>query len=142
MSVIRIIRPGDLALDTGGSPFLLDGIQYIRQKLSARFRFFLGEWFLDLRQGVPYYRDVFVANPNLIAIRALYRRIVIRTPGVLALRRFAILYDPAARTLRCDFEALCDGGVVVVAPEDKDFIVDLSLAVGSAPTALPFALAS
>lgn len=124
MAVIRTIPAGDLDIQNHRL-VLLDGVAYIRQKLAARFKFFLGEWFLDQREGVPYYRDVFVKNPNLDLIRSLFRRLILGTPGVLSLPRFELVYDEANRRASFDFEAVVTGGTVIVTPDDDAFILDL-----------------
>lgn len=128
MAVIRRIPAGDLAIVAGNLVLLgktpATRVQYIRQKISARFRFFLREWFLDEREGVPYYRDVFVKNPNIALIRSLFLKVLRETPGVLKVPSFSVRYDQAARQLTFDFQAVVDGGEVVVEPEDEDFIVD------------------
>lgn len=125
MALVRVIPAGDLAIE--GRHFVIArGIRYVRQKLSVRFKFFLGEWFLDLREGVPYYRDVFTWNPNLPVIRSLFRRIAIKTPGVLAVPRFATNFTPSDRTLRFDFQAVCSNGDIIVTPEDRDFVLDVA----------------
>ena len=132
MAVIRIIPAGDLALENGDLVVLgltaTTRVQYIRQKIAARFKFFLGEWFLDLRQGIPYFRDVLVKNPNLQVIRSLFLRVLRRTPGVLSVARFFLSYDPSTRQLRFDFQAVVTDGVVVVSPKDEDFLVDVASA--------------
>lgn len=130
MAVFRTIPAGDLALE--GGTFVELGktaetrVQYIRQQLSARFKFFAGEWFLDLRQGIPYYRDVFVKNPNFDLIRALFLRVVRQMPGVLSVASFSTFYDASARQFTFAFKAIVDGGEIVVSQEDQDFIVDLA----------------
>ena len=121
----RTIPAGDLAIENRHF-VIARGIRYVRQKLSARFKFFLGEWFLDLREGVPYYRDVFTWNPNLRVIRSLFRRIVLTTPGVLSVPRFSVSYAPENRTLRFDFQAVGSDGDIIVASEDNDFILDVA----------------
>ena len=121
--VIRRIPAGDLALKRG-SPYYIDGPDYIRQKLSIRFRFFLGEWFLNQLEGVPYFRDVFVHNPNLDVLTTLFKNIVLDCPGVLSLKSFKLHFDPSTRAASFEFQAMVDGGVIVVAPGDEDFIVD------------------
>lgn len=123
MAVFRIIPPGDLALKNG-SPYYIEGPDYIRQKLSIRFRFFLGEWFLNKLEGVPYYRDVFVHNPNLDVLTTLFKSIATDCPGVLGLKHFKLIFDRESRTASFDFAAVVDGGVIIVAPQDQDFIVD------------------
>lgn len=130
-AVVRRVPAGDLAL-SGGTFVLLraevpsERLQWIRQKLSIRFQFFLGEWFLDLRQGIPYYRDVFVHRPNMDVIRSLFRRIILTTPGVVRLASFSQRFKPSERRLYSAFEVVADtGDVITVEDTDKDFIVDV-----------------
>lgn len=132
MAVLRTIPSGDLAL-TGGDLVVLGKtaetrLQYIRQKIAARFKFYLGEWFLDQRQGAPYYRDVFVKNPNLGLVRSLFLRIVSETPGVIDVPEFDLVYTPGARSVAFSFSAVADDGEIVVKPEDADFLLDLASA--------------
>ena len=132
MAVFRTIPTGDLAIENGDLLVLGDTdetrVQYIRQKLSCRFKFFVKEWFLDQREGIPYYRDVFVKNPNLALIRSLFMRVLTKCPGVLDVPVFSLDYDASNRSLRFDFQAVVTGGVIVVAPEDEDFLVDVARA--------------
>jgi hypothetical protein len=124
-AVYRLIPAGDLAL-TNHAFALVEGVQQIRQRLASRLQFFLGEWFLDLRQGIPYFRDVLVKNPNLDVIRSLMRRVILDTPGTLSLVKLEIELDSSARTLSVAFEAVVEGGSIVVNAGDRDFIVDLN----------------
>jgi hypothetical protein len=120
------IPAGDIALENGNLVFC-EGAEFYRQKLAARFRFFLGEWFLDRRQGIPYYRDVFVQNPDLDLIASLFRRVILETPGVKSLASFSLAYEPGARRLSCAFQAAIVGGATItISAKDRDFIVDLS----------------
>jgi hypothetical protein len=48
------------------------------------------------------------------------------TPGVLSVPTFDMTYDPATRELSVEFEAVVDGGVVLVKPGDPDFLVGLA----------------
>lgn len=133
MAVLRIIPAGDLALGNGSLVLLgktqATRVQYIRQKISCRFRFFLGEWFLDLREGVPYYRDVLKKRPNKALIRSLFLRVLKKTPGVLSVPRFSLIFDLANRSVRFDFQAVVDGGeTITVRPEDADFVLGVALA--------------
>lgn len=142
MPVYRIIPTGDLALSrdpdkravgiaslgAGGSLVVIEGLEQVRQRLAARFKFFQGEWFLDTRQGIPYYRDVLVAQPDLPLIRSTFRRAILSTPGVLSLPRLTLSFDRTTRTLSVAFQAIVNGGVIEVLPGDKDFLVDVPLA--------------
>ena len=125
MAVFRIIPVGDLDLKNG-SPYYIDGAAYIRQKLSVRFQFFLGEWFLNQLEGVPFYRDVFVYSPNIDVIASLFKRVILTCPGVLSLASYKMNFDSAARSASFSFQAIVDGGVVTVLPEHQDFILGLN----------------
>jgi hypothetical protein len=125
MPVFRIIPAGDLELKKGNFVFL-DGPDFVRQKLAVRFKFFAGEWFLDKRQGIPYFRDVYRKNPDLDLIRSLFRRVILTCPGIASCSRNDLVYDEPARTLAHSFQARLKGsGLVTVTPADRDFLVDV-----------------
>ena len=142
MPVYRVIPTGDLALSgdapphavgiaaipQGGSLVVIEGLEQIRQRIASRLKLFVGEWFLDLREGVPYYRDVLVKNPNLPLVRSLFRRVILDTPGVLSVAKIDIVVDFTTRTAQVVFQAICDGGKIEVKPGDERFLVDLPLA--------------
>lgn len=123
--VIRTIPAGDLAL-ASGSVYLISRGAYARQKLSVRFKFFITEWFLDLRLGVPYYRDVFGKTASFEVIRSLFRKLILTTPGVSSLASYAVKFDEEKRTLSFAFQAVATSGVVTVTHNDQDFILDLA----------------
>lgn len=124
MSIVIEHPPGDLQV-VNGRFVRAEGLAIVRQRLAARFDFFLGEWFLDTLEGVPYYRDVFGANPSLDTIRSIFRQVILTTPGVLSIRRFDLVFDSPSRTLRFNFEAIAQGGSIVVAPDDEDFVISV-----------------
>lgn len=109
---------GDLALPVR----IIRGADAVIQRIRVRFRWFLGEWFLDTRQGVPYYRDVLVKSPDQILISSIFRAVLRSVPGVKAVRSFQASLEPATRTLTVDFEALLDDGSVVRA-DTEPFII-------------------
>ncbi len=86
---------GDLALP----PRYVTGAEAFAQRLSIRFQFWLGEHFLDLRQGIPYLKQVFIKAPRLDLIERLYRNVVLTTPGAAAVERFRMTFDRPRREL-------------------------------------------
>jgi hypothetical protein len=125
MAVFRIIPHWDIDLKDG-RVFTLKGPEYVRQKLAQRFKFWLGEWFLDRRQGVPYRRDILIRQPDLEVIRALLIGVVRSVPQVATIPKFEVLYTPSTRRLACDFVVtLITGEEVVVEPGDQLFILTL-----------------
>lgn len=120
--IIRVIPAGDLLIQNRQLVFF-SGTPFYRQKIASRFKMFLGEWFLDKRQGVPYYRDIFKKDPDLGVVRSVFRKVLIETPGVLSADRFAVDWTRKTRELGFDFEATATTGIIVIRPSDRLFIV-------------------
>lgn len=106
-------------------PQLAIGVEAIRLRLLARLQFFLGEWFLDTRQGMPYFQAVFIKNPELTLIQSIFRRAILSTPGVSSIIRLETRLDSANRRFIVDpLEIqLATGEVFRAQPED--FIVEV-----------------
>lgn len=123
MALYRVIPEGDVKT-VDGQVQVATGADYVRTKLAQRFRFFLGEWFLDLRKGVPYYRDVLGRSYNVNSARAIFRSVLRSMPEIATIVRFDLVFDRSRRSLSFDFEVtLLDGGTVIVRPTDDDFIL-------------------
>lgn len=104
---------------TTGDLVLLTGAEAVAQELRIRFRFFLGEWFLDRRLGIPYYERILIKNPATNVVRSLLREVALETPGVLELQEFRTDFDNAARRLTVTLSARVD---------DSDATLDFSQA--------------
>lgn len=118
----------ELALDPGtwdvAVPLrLLRGGEAILQRVKVRFRFFLGEWFLDQRLGIPYYRDILVKRPNLPLIGGIFRQALATTPGIKAVRELTTTLDNSRRRLLVDFDAVLDTSNAALRVTNEPFII-------------------
>ena len=111
---------GDLDLSEDGLQ-LVDGNDAIEQHLLIRLRLVKGEWFLDERVGTPYYSRVLIKNPDLEAVRLVFRRVILTTPGILSLSSFSLTLDTTTRVASLSFTATKDDGATFVFAEE--FIV-------------------
>lgn len=104
-------------------PFsLIDGTAAIAQQVTIRLNFFLGEWFLDTRQGMPYIQRVLVKNPRSAAVRAIFRRAIVTTPGIIDVTSLETSVS-GTRTLNVSFVAVVDGS-------DDPLIYDREFVIG------------
>lgn len=95
----------DLKLDTdtwdivveGGDLVLVDGVAAVAQGVSFALRFFLGEWYLDESQGIPYFTEILVKNPNLIAVREWFRLAIAESPGIESIETLQLTYTSDRR---------------------------------------------
>lgn len=100
---------------------ILEGGPALLQRIKVRLRWFLGEWFLDQRQGMPYYRDIMVKNPDPILLASIFRQVLLSTPGIVRIGFLTISLDRPTREVRVDFECIGADGTLVT-PE-APFIV-------------------
>lgn len=84
---------------------LLDDTRQIMQNLAIRLRFFLGEWFLDITQGLPYYQVFFTKAPNLIQIESILKNEILTTRGILELISFSAEFNSKKRIFSVKFSA-------------------------------------
>ena len=102
----------DLALDSSWDVYLsnrylatVSGVNGIQQHLIQRLKEFQGEWFLELRDGVPYHQEFFKKNFDPVLIDYILKIKIIETPGVLELLEFDMDYESVARELNISFRA-------------------------------------
>ncbi len=124
MSTFAQETDNDLQLREGKLVLLTDVAEVAATALRNRFQFVKGEYFLDTRQGVPYFGLVFVKNPDLLLIKRLFRSIILATPGVASCPELTVEFDSAARVLSFDFLAIADNGKKIVGGSGQPFIVE------------------
>lgn len=84
---------------------LYDELNEIMQNLSIRLKFFLGEWYLDITQGLPYYQIIFSKNANLIQVESLIKNEILNTRGITEIIDFQSDYEPRGRIFSVKFTA-------------------------------------
>lgn len=136
MSTLARAANGDLALAVVGNvkqiQLVTDPSTATAIKLQDRFNFWLGEWFLDVRQGVPYLTTVFVKNPDINAIRQLFRKIILTTPNIVSVAELVVNYNPGQRSLFYSFAAIDNTGATITGGSGQPFIVASRGSQGSA----------
>jgi hypothetical protein len=95
----------DIAIAADGSQRWASFAEETAQRLRAKYKLFLGEWFLDLRKGVPYYRDVLKRAPNMSGVRSTLMKVATDDPAVEGLTRFELVLDAATRRLTVSLTA-------------------------------------
>jgi hypothetical protein len=103
---------------------LLTGVDALMQRIWIRMRFWLGEWFLDERLGVPWVQRIFVKNADPRAIRSLLIKVVSSLPGVARVSNFDMTVDRRERSFTVSrMTVVLDDGTTVDAREGKPFII-------------------
>ena len=84
---------------------LIDNAENIAQGIVIALRFWLGEWFLDTKQGVPYLERVLVKNPNENHIRQVFTEAIQGVPGVRKVVEMGLYYSTVERALVVEYVA-------------------------------------
>ena len=114
MSTLKLDENGDLAIENGSFVILRDLVAETAQRLTTKFKFFLGEWALEPRAGMPLYEKVLIKAPKLSELRVIYREVIVGDEAVTALDSLSFDLDSATRALSLSFEAtLIDGSPLV-----------------------------
>ncbi len=103
---------GDLYFTENGDLRLINGIYYVRQKISIRLKWFFQEWYLDETLGIPYFEKILIKNPNTLEIISYIKRQILLTDGVKEVTKFNLEFT-GERTLAINFEAKTDYGKLI-----------------------------
>lgn len=104
MADIKLDINGDLDLSTGDL-VIITGIEATAQRLRRKLKFFLSEWFLDTRLGIPYFESILVKNPQTNVILSIYRKAITTDEAVVSLSDLVLEYDGGNRSLSVTFHA-------------------------------------
>lgn len=88
------------------------GTDNVLQDILQRLSFFRGEWFMDNTQGVPYFEQILVKNPNQANIDAILVNIIMSTPGVQSLLAYSFEPNNEKRSLSVSFSVVTTQGKV------------------------------
>ena len=102
---------GDLVL-RDGDVLLIDNAERVAQQILITLRFWLGEWFLDTKDGIPYLEYVLVKSPNLLHIRQIFTEAMEKVDGVKRVEEMNLAFDIKNRSLHVDYEVSTDYGLI------------------------------
>lgn len=108
---IFLDETGDWLVEDGKLQ-LVTGQDEIAQISAIRLKTYLGEWFLDVRIGFPWFSKVLKKGPNTAEIEALLIQEIVETPGIVSLRSFDLSFDKVTRKLKVDYEAESIAGII------------------------------
>jgi len=100
---IKLDSTGDLDIENYDL-VLIDELDRIRQQLQIKLRLFLGEWYLDINQGIPYFQDVLEKNPDPVKLQSIFKAAIIGVPDVNRLLDFKLEIDGSTRELNLTFK--------------------------------------
>jgi hypothetical protein len=102
---------GNTLVVTNGDLVICDNLDAIIQDVSRRLKFFLGEWFLNTKAGIPYFQEILGKHKPDGYVASLFRQVVMETPGIQALTQDVTLtYIESNRYMTVAFKANTTSG--------------------------------
>lgn len=100
---------GDFVLTSDANA---QGTNSIVQQIVTRLRWFLGEWFLNVEGGTPWFQSILRHDADQASVDAILQEVILSTPGVLVLTAYNTEANLAKRTYRVSFTAQTTSGTV------------------------------
>lgn len=107
----------DFALDVETGKMILPprpirGAARIAQSIRIALRTWLGDWFLDTSQGVPFLEQILAKKAKAETVEAILRGQILQVDGVLSIQRFSMQIDNRKRICTIQFVANSAEGLV------------------------------
>lgn len=102
---ILLNRDGDLFVSPDGDIILSDSIA---QKINIQMKWFEGEWRWDEEEGLPYFEELFIKNPDTDSFESMIREKIFEIDEITEVRSVSIIYDEKSREAYIKYTALTD----------------------------------
>ncbi len=106
---ILLTRDGDLRIDDTGDITLTESV---RQAVRVRLLWFFQEWRFWPDQGVPYYEEILIKNPNPTAIKRIIREKVKSAAGVTDVENIRFDWDRLNRSATVTLDIITESEVL------------------------------
>lgn len=103
---LKLNSSGDLVIGENGDISLT---QSRRQAVQIRLRWLYGEWRFAPENGVPYFEEIMVKNPDTARIKQIIRSEVMGVDGMLDVKNLEVKVNSQLRTVRITFDGYADG---------------------------------
>lgn len=108
---IQLNLQNDIIFDNTNSPTVTaDPLLDVAQRLKIRLQTYVGEWFLNIETGIPYYQRVFRKGVKKSDIDTIFRAAILEEPDVISISEFTSTLDVQTREYVLSFTALTVNG--------------------------------
>lgn len=115
MDILLDTTTHDIVFDNSDTPSVTTEVrQDVAQRLKIKLSTYLGEWFLDITQGVPYYESVFKKGATKSSVDLIFQTMVLEEEDVLSIVSWDSSLDNSSRTYSLYFRVDTDSGVTDV----------------------------
>lgn len=85
----------------------------VAQRLKIKLSTFLGEWFLDLDVGIPYFQQILNKIRNKSTVDTIFQKAIMEDPDVIEMISYTSDLDGRTRTFSLDFAVRVENNEIV-----------------------------
>lgn len=111
--LLKTTNPLEFELDVFDLQFTTNDTEFLSQKLRIVLSFFKDEWYLNKNEGIPYYQDILVKNPDINLISDIYKDAILSVDEVDEILVFELTIESGTRELSLDFTVKSTEGNIV-----------------------------
>lgn len=115
MDILLDPRTNDVVYVNGGAPVTRSQQNVVAQRLKITLQTFLGEWFLNLDTGIPYFQQILNKVRSKSTVDAIFQQAILNDPGVIEMISYQSSLDSAARGFELSFAVrVADGSITPI----------------------------
>ena len=110
--IVRGLNSNHDLFALNGRIAVLRDIDEVAQHIKTRLLLVLGEYFLDVNEGVPWFTVIFTKPADLQEVETVIKNTILTTENVNELTSFSMDYDRITRTLLITFSCNTEFGLI------------------------------
>lgn len=100
----------DVVFINGASPVAQSQQDIVAQRLKISLQTFLGEWFLDIDTGIPYFQQILNKIRSKSTVDTIFQQAILNDPGVVELLSYQSVLDSSRRGFHLEFAVRAANG--------------------------------
>lgn len=115
MDILLDPQSHDVIFVNGAAPTTRSQQDVVAQRLKITLQTFLGEWFLNLDTGIPYFQQILTKIRNKSSVDAIFQQAILADEGVIEMLAYSSTLNVASRGFDLSFTVrVADGSAVPI----------------------------
>lgn len=115
MDILLDPNSHDVIFINGAAPVTRSQQDVVAQRLKITLQTFLGEWFLNLDTGLPYFQQILAKIRNKSTVDAIFQQAILADPGVIEMIQYSSTLTASSRGFDLSFAVrVTDGSIVPI----------------------------
>lgn len=101
--ISRTLNSNHDIFSQNGRVSFIQTVDEVAQHIKTRLLLFLGEWFLDVEEGTPWFEQIFIKPADVVQVEVIIKNRILQTENVKELLTFDLEFNTVTRALSITF---------------------------------------